>query len=64
MTSQLEYKFAFNNDIASCQALRVMVMAGWTFYAITVEDGYTWFILHYEHEGENNDNRTILEGTK
>ena len=50
MIAPFDYKFAFNNDVDSCQALKSMIMSGWTLYAITVEDGHTWLVLHHERE--------------
>ena len=43
------YKFQFNNDVASCVALQSMLSGGWTVRELVKEDGYTWFLLQYEH---------------
>ena len=49
MYPRYTYKFQFNNDEGSCVALQGMIQAGWTVQGYDTEDGYTWFLLQYEH---------------
>ena len=42
---QIEYKFQFNNDTASCFALADLIRQGWRVEGLEHEDGYTWFLM-------------------
>jgi len=41
------YKFQFNGDIDSCEALKTMINDGWQTSGTFTEDGYTWFSLEH-----------------
>ena len=49
MYPRYKYQFQFNNDEDSCVALQCMIKSGWTIYDFKQDDGYTWFLLQYEH---------------
>ena len=46
MKKLIEYKFQFNCDTESCDALKSMLKDGWEIKNFIREDGYSWFILN------------------
>ncbi len=41
----MKYKFQFNNDSDSCEALKSMIDDCWIVQGYIEEDGYTFFLM-------------------